>query len=130
VGCDVVPDLIEANIAQHGRKRRSFMELDFTVGPVPYAQLILCRDALVHLPYQHIIAALKHFRGSGSRYLLTTTFPDTRENEDICTGWWRPVNLQLPPFSLPEPIRTLSDKESENHYPDKVLALWDLQALA
>jgi hypothetical protein len=135
LGCDVVPDLIEANEAneanadQDGEPERSFMELDFTVGPVPYAHLILCRDALVHLPYQHIIAALNHFQDSGSKYLLTTTFPETRENEDICTGWWRPVNLQLPPFSLPAPIRTLSDKESENHYPDKVLALWDLQAL-
>jgi hypothetical protein len=129
LGCDIVPDLIKANDHQYGGSERSFEKRDFTVGPVPYADLILCRDALVHLPYQHISAALKHFRDSGSKYLLTTTFPETQENEDIRTGWWRPVNLQLPPFSLPEPIRTLSDKESENYYSDKILALWDLQKL-
>ncbi len=39
--------------------------------------LILCRDTLVHFSYQHAFAGLKHFHDSGSRYLLTTTFPQT-----------------------------------------------------
>lgn len=126
-GCDIVDDLISVNTARHGRQDRTFEVLDFTVDPVPYADLILCRDALVHLPYRHIRAALKNFRDSGAKYLLTTTFPDTRENEDIETGWWRPVNLQISPFNLPQPLRRLSDKESEDYHFDKILALWDLQ---
>jgi len=128
-GCDIVEDLISANSAGHRGPARTFRVLDFTVDHVPHADLILCRDALVHLSYRHIFAALENFRDSGSKYLLTTSFPDTRENEDIETGWWRPLNLEIPPFSLAPPLRKLSDKESENHYFDKVLALWDLQAL-
>jgi len=128
-GCDVVDDLINANSARYGGRDRSFRVLDFTVDQVPYADLILCRDTLVHLSYQHISASLRHFRESGSKYLLTTTFSDTRENEDIEAGWWRPINLQLPPFGLPEPLRLLSDKESEDHHLDKALALWDLRSL-
>jgi hypothetical protein len=133
-GYDIVAELISANCVRHGGPGRSFDVLDFTVDPVPSrdlnADLILCRDALVHLSYQHIFAALKHFHDSGSKYLLTTTFLDTKANVDIGPGWWRPVNMQLSPFSLPVPLRILSDKESDDFYADKALALWDLQALA
>jgi hypothetical protein len=133
-GYDIVAELISTNSARHGGPRRSFDVLDFTVDPVPArdlnADLILCRDALVHLSYQHIFAALKHFHDSGSRYLLTTSFLDTRANVDIGPGWWRPINMQLAPFNLPEPLRVLTDKESDDFYADKVLALWDLRALA
>jgi hypothetical protein len=133
-GYDIVAELISANAARHGGPGRSFRVLDFTADPVPKddlkADLILCRDALVHLSYQHIFAALKHFHDDGSKYLLTTTFSSTQENVDIGPGWWRPVNMQRSPFNLPEPLCTLSDKESDDFYADKVLALWDLQALA
>jgi hypothetical protein len=133
-GYDIVADLITDNLARHGGPGRSFRVLDFTADPVPKADLgadlILCRDALVHLSYQHIFAALKHFHDSGSKYLLTTTFASTQENVDIGAGWWRPINMQRSPFNLPEPLRTLGDGESDDFYADKVLALWDLQALA
>jgi hypothetical protein len=135
LGCDVVEDLINANIAREGEQEReregerSFLVLDFTVDQVPYADLILCRDALVHLSYQHIYESLRHFRDSGAKYLLTTTFSDTEKNEDIEDGWWRPINLEIPPFGLPEPLLRLSDKESEDHHLDKVLALWDLRSI-
>jgi hypothetical protein len=127
-GCDIVAELIDKNSDRYGRPGRSFQVLDFTVDPVPHADLILCRDALVHLSYQHIFATLKLFHGSGSKYLLTTTFEKTEENSDAEAGWWRPINLQLPPFNLPEPLRSLSDMDSLD-YEDKALALWDLQAL-
>lgn len=132
-GYDIVADLITGNLARHGGPGRSFRVLDFTADPVPKADLgadlILCRDALVHLSYQHIFAALKHFHDSGSKYLLTTTFASTQENVDIGPGWWRPINMQRSPFNLPEPLRMLADGESDDFYADKVLALWDLQAL-
>jgi hypothetical protein len=133
-GYDIVTEMIRANSARHGRPGRAFRVLDFTADPVPAADLnadlILCRDALVHLSYQHIFAALKHFHDSGSKYLLTTTFLETQENVDIGAGWWRPINLQRSPFNLPEPLRILSDADSDDFYGDKVLAMWDLQAIA
>lgn len=129
-GCDIVGDLISANSARYGGPTRSFQVLDFTVDHVPCADLILCRDALVHFSYQHVFAALKQFHDSGSRYLLTTSFQDTPANVDIATGWWRPINLERSPFDLPVPVRTLPDGESDDFYDDKVLALWDLRALA
>jgi hypothetical protein len=129
VGCDIVDGLIDANSAAHGGPTRVFEKLDFTVDPLPKVDLILCRDVLVHFSYTRVAAALGNFRASGSKYLLTTTFLKTEENVEIGTGWWRPINLQRPPFDLPEPKETLPDSVSDDHYEDKVLALWDLQAL-
>lgn len=128
LGCDIVEELIRDNSHRYGRPERSFRVLDFTVGLLPRADLILCRDALVHLSYRHILEALKLFRASGSKYLLTTSFQKTRANADIDTGWWRPINMQLAPFNLPEPLLSLSDMDSDDFYEDKVLALWDLKA--
>ncbi len=129
-GCDIVVDLISANIDRYGKRGEiSFQVLDFTAQSVPCADLILCRDALVHLPDRHVFNALKNFYASGSKYLLTTTFPETRENGPIKAGWWRPINLQNPPFNLPPPKRWLSDADSDARHPDKILALWDLDDL-
>jgi hypothetical protein len=126
LGGDVVAELVEANRARHRAPGRDFQLLDFTTQPVPRVDLILCRDALVHFSYQHVVEALTRFRESGSRYLLTTTFARTPANTDIRTGWWRPINLCLAPFGLPEPLRVIGDDESDDFYEDKALALWDL----
>jgi len=129
-GCDIVADLISINTDKYGKEgKRSFQVLDFTVESVPRADLILCRDALVHLPDRHVFKALENFCASGSKYLLTTTFPGTPENETIQAGWWRPINLQNPPFNLPCPKRCLSDADSDGEHPDKILALWNLEDL-
>lgn len=74
------------------------MVADITVNPLPTADLILCRDCLVHLSFAHIDAALANFRASGARWLLTTTFPMIEENVDCEDGDWRALNLTLPPF--------------------------------
>ncbi|MFF1451342.1 class I SAM-dependent methyltransferase [Streptomyces sp. NPDC058274] len=129
LGGDVVEELIEDNRTHHERPGRSFTLLDFTLDRVPRVDLILCRDALVHFSYQHVVEALTRFRASGSRYLLTTTFAGTHANTDIVTGWWRPINLRLAPFALPEPLRVIGDDESDDFYDDKVLALWDLRQI-
>ncbi len=128
-GGDIVEELIESNRVRHQAPGRSFQLLDFTAEQVPRVDLILCRDALVHFSYQHVVEALTRFRQSGSRYLLTTSFAQTRTNTDIVTGWWRPINLRLAPFGLPEPLRVLNDEESDDFYDDKVLALWDLRQI-
>lgn len=128
LGCDIVEDLIKDNSARYGGRARAFEKLDITVNRVPQVDLILCRDTLVHFSYKRAFAALSNFRASGSKYFLTTSFRETEENVDIGTGWWRPINLQRPPFSFPEPKEVLLD-DSDDHYDDKVLGLWDLQAL-
>lgn len=109
-----------------------FYQADISCDPLPMADLILCRDCLVHFSYTDIYKTLENFKRSGSRYLLTTTFTDTIENVDIVTGDWRSLNLERPPFNFfkPEKIIVEGCIESGDLYKDKCLGLWDLQKLS
>jgi hypothetical protein len=62
------------------------MCLDLTKDRLPKVDLILSRDALVHLSSRDCLAALANFKSSKSQYLLMTTFPAVIKNEDILTG--------------------------------------------
>ncbi len=42
-------------------------------GPLPKADLWLCRDVLFHLPNKDVITVLANFANSEIPYLLTTT---------------------------------------------------------
>jgi len=131
IGADVVSAVIHRNRKLYGRPNRQFKILDITKSNLPHVDLILCRDCLVHFSYQHIHAAFKRFKESGSSYLLTTTFTNPRENIDIETGEWRTLNLQKSPFSLPAPLRVISDEYvgEGGVYKDKKLGLWKVSDL-
>jgi hypothetical protein len=93
--------------------------------------LILCRDCLFHLSYKDIFSALKNFKKSKSRFLLTTTFTNRTKNRNIFSGGWRPINLELPPFNLPRPVKIINENctEADGKYSDKSLGLWNLESI-
>jgi hypothetical protein len=129
-GADIVADLIAANERAYGGPltRRRFVRLDLTSDPLPAADIVLCRDCLVHLSFAHIAQAFDNLRRSGSTWLLTTTFLDHDVNVEIESGDWRMLNLTRPPFNLPEPEAILIEgcAESDGAYSDKALGLWRL----
>lgn len=124
-GIDIVPELIEHNLKTYANQQRQFRLLNLTSDPLPLADLILCRDCLVHLPYAGIWAAIDNFKKSGAKYLLTTTFTDHQTNRDINTGDWRFLNLELEPFNFPKPLYLIQEQPPW----DKSLALWELKSL-
>jgi len=129
VGADIVPDMIRANQERYGSQSVSFETLDVTRDPLPEVDLVLCRDCLVHLPLQPALDALRNFKRSGSKYLLTTTYPGRPKTNKqlIITGNWRPLDLTLPPFSLPAPIRLINEGCTEaDDFKEKSLGLWEL----
>lgn len=129
VGLDIVEDLIEQNQRSYAGPQMSFMVADITQNRLPPGDCLMCRDCLVHLSNLHASAALRNFKRSGIPLLLTTTYPQTRSNIDILTGMWRPVNLQMPPFGLPQPIDSILEQctEAGGLVADKTLALFDLR---
>jgi SAM-dependent methyltransferase len=132
VGGDIVAELIERNQRTFQGARRRFLRLDLQHDDLPVADLVLCRDCLVHFSNRDIVLALNNLKRSGSRYLLTTTFVDRDRNSDIVTGKWRPLNLQRPPFGLPAPLELIDEAHPEARYRDKHLGLWridDIPAL-
>jgi hypothetical protein len=129
VGADIVRPIIDRN-RQFEAPGIAFCPLNLIADPLPRADLVVCRDCLVHLSYQDIFQALQNLGRSGSTYLLTTTFPRQPVNRDIRTGGWRALNLQREPFHLPEPLVVLTEGCSEQpEYADKALGLWRIKDL-
>jgi hypothetical protein len=125
VGVDIVPDLVQRNVTSHGTDSMSFLCADIAVDPLPYADLVLCRDCFIHLPTRMIRGALQNFRATGARYLLLTNDRQAESYRDIPIGSFRPVDFTRPPFSFPTPIDALSEDETGN----RQLCLWELQSL-
>ena len=128
VGIEVVDALAADNQKRFGSDRRRFVSLDIIRDPIPPADLILCRDCLVHLKNTQVRAALRNFVASGSRYLLATTYTERHLNDDVSLGGWRPINLAKPPFDLGPPLRLISEDGSleDPALADKALGLWPL----
>lgn len=129
VGVDIVEDLVANNTDLYGDQRHSFLCRDFTRDPLPKADLILCRDALIHLSFADIWCALENFKRSSSQFLLTTSFIDLQHNQDTRTGGWRPLNLQSHPFGFPKPVDVVEDVPAGDIAPGKRLCLWRIATL-
>jgi hypothetical protein len=131
IGLDIVQALITPLQQTNTHLHRRFICGDLTCDSLPCADLILCRDSLVHFSFADIGRALMNFRHSCARYLLTTTFVGVDGNCDITTGEWRPLNLQAPPFSFPPPVAQVDERctHSGGRYRDKRLALWAMASL-
>ena len=93
---------------------------------LPAADVILCRDCLVHLSFDDVQAAFENMTKSDAKWLLATNFPDVKRNDDIVTGQWRPINLMLPPFNLPSPSHVINENCLEMEFKNKTLGLWSL----
>lgn len=104
-GFDIVEDVIQNNKRYFARETISF----HTYTPetdLPAADLFLCKDMFQHIPNNSIRSYLDMFKARG-RFLLITNddWPDEgRTNTEIVQVGWRPVRLDLPPFSETAPI--------------------------
>jgi SAM-dependent methyltransferase len=138
-GVEIVPELVERNRRRYGSSRVRFVHRDISIEPClperldavpcpPAADLVICRDCLVHLPTPLAMRALRNIATTGAGYLLTTTFPRTSVNRDVLTGAWRPLNLERTPFQLGPPLASIAEYPagSDDPFADKALALWAL----
>jgi hypothetical protein len=126
-GVDIVPSVIDANNRRFGTADRSFAVADLTCDELPAADVILCRDCLVHVSYQDAGMILENFRRTGATWLLLNTYPEITKNRNQFTGrHWRRLNFTMPPFGFDEPVETLPDGGDVD--PSR-LGLWKLQDL-
>lgn len=125
-GVDIVEELLTKNTRSYGGEGRRFIRLDLTKDPLPNADLIICRDCLVHFSFVDAFRALEKLCATESQYIAATTFTDRTRNRDIVTGQWRPLNLERPPFGLPRPVTLINEGCTENNgvYADKALGVW------
>lgn len=133
IGIDIVPSLIAANNRRvaRGELAGRFLVADITRDTLPRADLILCRDCLVHLSFQNIARVMARFRESGAQFLLVTTFPEVEDNYDCEDGDWRALNMTKGPFGWPAPRELINERceEGDGGWRDKSLGLWRLDEL-
>jgi hypothetical protein len=126
IGADIVHSIVESNQQQYASDDRKFIELDLTSDDLPVADVLQCRDCLVHLSYGNIARVLENVRRSRIRYLLMTSFPGRGDNKDVEDGDWRPLDFEASPFSFPRPVLTIVEEcdEEGGSYADKSLCAW------
>jgi SAM-dependent methyltransferase len=132
MGIDIVEKLVENNNQQFSSPSHNFLCLNIADDELPKADLIFCRDCLVHLNYDDIYKVIANFKRSQSRYLLTTTFTDRSKNVDLVgKDIWRTLNLQQAPFNFPPPLMLINENctEVNGRFADKCLGLWRLDEL-
>src|SRR5665213_1381952 len=128
-GFDIVPQLIEQNNRRFATDKISFQAADLIKQVPPRADLILCRHLLIHLSFDDCLRVLRNFKRSGSRYLTITNQPHIQRNEEIIfTGSYRPVNLLLPPFNFPQPLRSIDDSQGDEDRSEA--AIFELGSIA
>jgi hypothetical protein len=126
IGGDIVPDLVARARDQYGRANREFRTIDLCHDPLPDADLLLCRDCLIHLSEDMIFLAIDNILRSNIRYLLTTTFPDGA-NRAIRTGDFFTIDLCAPPYNFPPPTKVLDDWVPP--FDRRQLGLWEVESL-
>lgn len=99
LGVDVVKSVIEENIRKYGTDNIHFEHLDILRYELPAADLLICKDVLMHLSNRdiiHFLKATKKFK----HCVFTNNTGQEYENWDIQRGEWRPLDLTKAPFCL------------------------------
>ena len=126
IGGDISPSVIAA--ARKRNPRLDLRQFDMCRDPFPEARVWHCRDAILHLSFADIWAALGNAaRSSIDLALLTTYRARMLRNLDIRTGGWRFVDLERPPFNLPRPIEYLDDSHP-GEFP-RAVGVWPIAAI-
>jgi hypothetical protein len=128
VGGDIVPELVAGLERRYGGERRKFLVIDIVKGPIPPADMWMCRDVLFHLTNADALAVLRNFAMSSGPFIITTTHEFVKTNIDIRPGGFRYINLQLPPFGLGKPRAKIADFVAPA--PPRYLALWSRDEVA
>ncbi len=125
IGGDIVKDLINSHNLKYRNDSISFVHIDLIKNRFPNADLMICRDCLFHLSYEHTKKIFLNFINSEIPYLLTTTHKNIRgfKNRNILTGDFREIDLFSTPYSFdPEPIERIDDWIYPD--PEREMCLW------
>ncbi len=128
VGGDVVEQLIKQNNKKFKSEHIQFNIIDIVNGKLPESDLIIVRDLFIHFHAENTKKAIRNIKNSNIKYILTTTFPDSKENKLIKDGYNYNINLQISPFNFTKPMH-LVQEEIINGNERKCLGLWNVKDL-
>ncbi len=133
-GADIVELLIEDNKSKYETDNIKFKVSNMISDNIENENFdaILLRDVLVHLPDKYVIDVLEKLKKCGIKYLIATDFSELENNIDIESfGLWRPINLEIKPFNLGEPVYRIKEENQIYRWhdickQDKELNIWKL----
>ncbi len=126
IGADLVKQIVIENNIRFQTDTIKFMHLNACKDTLPRVDLIFCRDMLQHMSLKDIKLALANFKKSGSKYLLTSTFPHVDLWYDLETGFdCREINFRNSPFNFPAPLYLIVENSIDVR--GKCMGLWLLK---
>ena len=136
-GMDIVPGIIAKNLKTYGGRlgdtALTLASGDITTDPLPPADMMICRDCLVHLSHANIGKFFRNLRSSRIRLIAITDFVGpTRQNIDMPEGplSWSPWSFRKSPFNFPAPLAIIDEEYREQpDYSDKALSIWRVEDL-
>lgn len=100
-GYDIVEDLVRLNSERN--PGFEFCVFDIVSDVPPKADLVFCKELLIHLGNEDINKALSNIRKSGAKYFMASNSFGVKneELEHNYLGYARPIDLLAEPFTLP-----------------------------
>lgn len=128
-GGDISPEVITRARALH--PQLDLRVFDITVDSFPDAELWHCRDCFFHLPFDAIQRALAGFVASNIGFALITSHRARflHRNLDVGYGGFRYLDLERPPFCLPQPLARIPDFRRGHDFP-RYVCLWSRDQIA
>lgn len=132
-GYDLIPQNIEFSLKNFTAEKWTFKQFDMIKDRIDKSyDLVLNRHVSIHLGLLDSIQMFHNFIQSGSKYLISTTYPEVKvndqlkySNQEVSGRSYHRVNLHLYPFHFPAPICISPDQNSEDqHY-----AMWRIEDL-
>lgn len=125
-GYDIVKEAVEA-ASKHAASNIAFHHADILTMQIPKADLVVCKDVLIHLPDADALALLQSTRSSGSRLLASTTSPGWNNGFRVGMkpGEFSPIDLEAEPFRLTPAGYSVEVPHGPGN-PRKFFALFDL----
>ncbi len=127
-GVDIVESMIQIDTKQFANEKRRFLKLDILEDVLPKADVVLSLYLFIHLPLEDCLKSIKNIKKTGAKYIFVDTYPSVKENKDIQTGMYRPLNLNIAPFFFPEPEYRIKMKTLEKGLSQEI-NLWQIKNL-
>lgn len=109
LGVDIVKPLVAQLQTTQSTSTCKFQYMDVFQDPPETADLWIARDLLNLYPDSQHNQFFQKFLESGSLYLALTSVDTNTENSAGVLGIQRRMNLQAPPYSMPDPLVSLLD---------------------
>ena len=131
-GWDASEDMIGPMNEKYGAGNTRFLVKDIIDNEYPSVDMVIARDVLFHLKEEYLQIVLKNIKKAGVSFLMTTTFPDLQENEELVPkkyeGWgFRPINLDIKPYNLGECIESFKETIAPNRGLHRYVHLYEIK---